>query len=75
MKTHRITSNGQITIPVKIRQVLNLERNTNICFIKNENQITIQPLNKKYFNSLICIANTKGKTLKSLLKEKQNEKI
>ncbi len=72
MKTYTISKNGQITLPLKIRKNLNLQAGTKIIFIEKDSNILIKPMNKFYFYSLIGITSTKGKTLKSLMKEKIN---
>ena len=44
MATATLTQKGQITIPKKIRQTLNLKANDKIVFVMREGQIIIKPV-------------------------------
>ncbi len=73
MKPSKVNSKGQITIPAAIRRFLEIKMNTKIYASVENGKIVLQPINKKYFISLIGIGNTKGKAMKSLLSEKKEE--
>lgn len=74
METSSLTIKGQIVIPSKIRRKLGLRQGSKIGFIEMKNKIILQPLNKKYYKSLIGVGNTNGKAMKSLLSEKIENK-
>lgn len=42
----KITSKGQVTIPIRIRKNLNILTNSRIQFIEQNNNIIITPINK-----------------------------
>jgi AbrB family looped-hinge helix DNA binding protein len=74
METAVITSKGQILIPVKIRRKYGMKNGTKVAFIEQDDKLTIQPLDKEYFNRLAGIIDEKGKMLKSLMDDKNKER-
>jgi AbrB family looped-hinge helix DNA binding protein len=73
MKVSKVRNKGQITIPAEIRYDLGIKRNSKVYISIDENKIILQPLNIKYYKSLIGIGNTNGMVMKSLLTEKRIE--
>jgi len=73
MKASKITNKGRITIPVEIRRNLGIKTNSKVYVSIEDDRIILQPLNSKYFKSLIGIGNTNGRAIKSLLVEKKKE--
>ncbi|CAN5524509.1 hypothetical protein BH10BAC5_BH10BAC5_27790 [soil metagenome] len=69
-----ITQKGQVVIPSEIRKKLNLKKGTRVTFQIEKLGILLQPVTDEYIDSLIGIANTQGKALKSLFKDKKIEK-
>ncbi|HON56820.1 MAG TPA: AbrB/MazE/SpoVT family DNA-binding domain-containing protein [bacterium] len=74
METSTLTKKGQIVIPSKIRKAFDLQSGDKISFVIHNNELIIKPVDKKYFEELRGVLNTKGKILKSLLKEKNKER-
>ena len=74
MEIAKITSKGQIVIPVRLRKRHGLKSGTKMTFIEKDNDIIIRPLDKNYFKSLIGSGGTKGKALKSLMEDKKSER-
>lgn len=72
--TSTITQKGQIVIPAEIRKKLDLKKGTRISFTEEKGKIVLQPITDEYIDSLIGIANTNGKTLKSLYADKKIER-
>lgn len=74
METSSITSKGETVVPFRIRGKFGLKKGSKIGFIESDDKIILQPLNKHYFESIIGIGGTKGKALKSLLRDKKRER-
>jgi len=74
METSSLTIKGQIVVPYKIRRKLGLKKGSKVGFIEKDNKIILQPLDKSYYKSLIGIAGTKGKAMKSLMEDKKRER-
>lgn len=74
MNTFAVTVKGQIVIPVKIRRKHGIKKGTKICFVDREDEITLKPLTKDYFEKMAGILGTGGKVLKSFLEEKKKER-
>jgi len=74
MESSTITTKGQVVIPSKLRKRLGLKTGTKIAFIEKGDDIIIKPIDKAYYKSLIGIAGTKGKAMKSLLEDKKKER-
>ncbi|MBK8981522.1 MAG: AbrB/MazE/SpoVT family DNA-binding domain-containing protein [Ignavibacteria bacterium] len=74
METSSLTIKGQIVVPSKIRKKLGLKKGSKVGFIEMGDKVILQPLDKRYFKSLIGIGGTKGIALKSLLNDKKKEK-
>lgn len=74
METSVVTSKGLVVIPARIRRKFGIKKETKIAFIEKNGMLLIQPLNKRYFESLSGILGTDGKVLKSLMEEKKWER-
>ena len=75
METSTLTQKGQIVVPSRIRKAFDLHCGDKVSFVVQNNNLIIKPVGKNYFDSFKGVLKTKGKLLKSLLKEKQTEKI
>lgn len=73
MVTTVVTTKGQIVIPSKIRQRLNIKRGTKLYIVEKEDQIILQPLTDKYFENMAGILKTKGKLTKAILEERAKD--
>ena len=69
-----ITQKGQVVIPAEIRRELDIKVGTKVTFQIDKGSIRIQPITDEFIDSLIGIAKTKGKALRSLYKDKKIEK-
>lgn len=74
MDTSVVTVKGQIVIPKKIRRSLGITKGSKVAFIEKDGKIILQPLNKGYFESLAGVLGTEGRVLKSLMRDKKNER-
>lgn len=74
MVTSIITTKGQVVIPSKIRHKYGMKKGTKVAFIEQNNKLTIQPLDRNYFESLAGILGTEGDMLKSLMEDKKLER-
>jgi AbrB family looped-hinge helix DNA binding protein len=74
MKILRVTSNGRITIPTKLRKKYNLKPGTRINFVEEKDGIKIIPLAKETIRTNAGFLKIKGKSLlKILMEEKKKE--
>lgn len=74
METSVVTVKGQIVLPKKIRTKFGIKKGTKIAFIEQNGKLIIQPLDKRYFESLAGILGTEGEMLKSLMGDKKRER-
>lgn len=74
METSTLTQKGQIVVPSKIRKAFDLHIGDKLAFVIQNNDLIIKPVGKNYFDSYRGVLKTKGKILKSLLKEKTKER-
>jgi hypothetical protein len=51
-----------------------MKKGTKVAFIEQNNTLTIQPLDKHYFEGLAGILGTEGDMLKSLMEDKKAER-
>jgi len=74
METSTLTQKGQLVVPSKIRKAFGLNKGDKIAFVVQDQKLILQPVGKNYFDSLRGILKTKGKILKTLLKDKKSER-
>jgi AbrB family looped-hinge helix DNA binding protein len=74
MVTSIVTTKGQIVVPSKLRHKYGMRKGTKVAFIEQGGKLTIQPLDKNYFESLAGILGTEGDMLKSLMEDKKLER-
>lgn len=61
MSQAKITSKGQVTIPVSVRETLGLETGDHIEFVLTENkEVLLRPVNKKVDEVFGCLAKPAG---------------
>jgi len=70
----KLSSQGRVTIPKDLRIKHNIKPGTKISFIEKEGEILLKPVHKKYFEELAGMLRLKGNMLKSLIKEKNNDR-
>lgn len=75
MSTTTVTTKGQIVIPSKMRNHLNIKAGTRIHIEEDGQKIIIRPMNIEYFNKIAGVLDTKGKLTKALLEERSLEKV
>ncbi len=74
METAMVTTKGQIVIPSRIRHRLKIKKGTRVCFIEQGKDLVLRPVTDEYIDGLKGFLPTKGKALKSLLKERKRER-
>ncbi|MEW6040741.1 MAG: AbrB/MazE/SpoVT family DNA-binding domain-containing protein [Elusimicrobiota bacterium] len=75
MTTTSVTTKGQIVIPSKIRRIYNIKKGTKLCVMERGDEIVLKPLTSEYFEKMAGILKTRGKLTKSLLAEREKEKL
>ena len=73
MQTSKISANGQIIIPISIRQKFGLKSGVRVAIIEQENGFLVQAMNRKYFEQFAGILPIKGRATKALLEERRKE--
>lgn len=73
MEYRRISSKGELVIPVKIRRKLNIEPGTRIYFSDENGKILLEPITPYFIRKNIGVLGTNGKLLKAFRKEKKKE--
>ncbi len=74
METARVTSQGRLTIPKRLREKFRLKAGTKVAVIEQEHGFIVKPLDKFYFRRMAGILGTDGDMLKSLMREKRQER-
>jgi len=69
-----VTGKGQIVIPSRLRQKLNIRPGTRVSIFERNGEIVIRPITDEYIESCIGMTGTKGRLLKALLKEKSKDR-
>lgn len=69
-----VTVKGQIVIPSKLRRKFGIKKGTQVYIYERDGEITIKPITDDYIRNMAGMAGTKGKLLKSLMKEKAKER-
>ena len=52
-KIIRVSGKGQISLPVKIREVLNIERGSELLITQNEDSVVIKKIKRDDFSDLL----------------------
>ena len=74
MDFSRVTSKGQVVIPVKLRRKFGIKEGTRIMFEERGDEIILRPVVREYFEKLAGILGKGGKLLKALKEEKARER-
>jgi len=74
MTTTIVTTKGQIVIPSKIRQRLNIKKGTKLYIEERGNELILKPVTPEYFERIAGVLPTKGKLSKALLEERAKDK-
>ena len=69
-----VTAKGQIVIPGKLRQKLNIRQGTQVSIFERNGEIVVRPITDEYIESCMGITRTKGRLLKALLQEKSKDR-
>lgn len=75
MKFSKLTTKGRVTLPAELRKKYGLKPGMKIAFKEKNDQLILQPVNKKYIEELAGLLGLKGKHLKSLMEEKKIERM
>jgi len=69
-----VTAKGQIVIPGRLRQKLNIRQGTQISVFERNGEIVLRPITDEYIESCMGMTGTKGRLLKALVKEKSKDR-
>lgn len=73
MDVVKSTIKGQILIPATLRKKYHIERGTTLGIYEENNRIIVEPLRQDPVEEGRGILKTKGRVLKALLRERQEE--
>ncbi len=74
METSLITTQGRMTIPIRIRRKYLMKKGTKLVFIEQNGKLMMQPLDREYFLRMAGILGTDGKMLRLLMQDKRRER-
>ena len=74
MKSSTVTVKGQVVIPSKLRRKYGIKSGTSIFFYDEEGEIRIVPVTPEVIEKNTGFLGTKGKLLRALKNEKNNER-
>ena len=74
MATARVTSKGQVVIPVEIRKKLDIKKGTRLYFEERGDEVVLRAINRKYIESLAGILQTGGELTRSLLEDRAEDR-
>jgi len=74
MTTTIVTSKGQIVIPSKIRQRLNIKEGTKLYIEERDDEVVLRTVTPAYFEKMAGVLTTRGKLSKSLLSERAKDR-
>jgi AbrB family looped-hinge helix DNA binding protein len=69
-----VTTKGQIVIPAKIRERLDIKNGTKLYVEENGNEIVLRPVTSAYIKEMEGALKTGGRLSKELLRERTKDK-
>ena len=69
-----VTTKGQIVIPSKIRQRLNIKNGTKLNIEEKGDELILRAISPEYFAKIAGVLQTKGKLAKKLLEERGKDR-
>jgi AbrB family looped-hinge helix DNA binding protein len=69
-----VTTKGQIVIPSKIRQKLNIQKGSKLYIEEKDSEILLKPISITYFDKIAGSLQTNGKLTKTLLERHTKDK-
>jgi AbrB family looped-hinge helix DNA binding protein len=69
-----VTAKGQIVIPGRLRQKLNIRQGTQVSIFERNGEIIVRPITDQYIESCMGMTGTQGRLLKALLREKSKDR-
>ena len=69
-----VTAKGQIVIPARLRQKLNIRQGTQVSIFERNGEVVVRPITDDYIQSCVGITGTQGRLLKALKREKSKER-
>ena len=69
-----VTVKGQVVIPSKIRNKYSIKKGTQVFVFERDGEIIIKPITDEYIEKMSGFSGTKGRLLKTLMKEKARER-
>lgn len=71
METSRVTANGRIVIPVRLRRKLGIKRGTVVRFIEDGGNILLLPITKLYIGRICGMLKSDTSMTDALLEERR----
>ncbi len=69
-----VTAKGQVVIPSRLRRKFGIKRGTQVYFYERKGEIVIKAITNEYIQRIAGITGSKGKFLKTFMKEKARER-
>jgi AbrB family looped-hinge helix DNA binding protein len=69
----KVTQQGRIVIPIKLRKKLGIHRGTAVIFLEEGGRLILQPITKKYVGKLRGVLKGEPSVLQTLLRERKRE--
>lgn len=74
MESSRVSTDGRIVIPARLRHKLGIKPDTKVCFIEQGRDILFQPITKQYIHSLCGMLKSHTPVTEELLKERKKNR-
>jgi len=74
MPTTVVTTKGQVVIPAKIRQRLNIKKGTRLYIEERGDELILRPVTPAYLDRIAGVLHTKGKLSRALLEERAKDR-
>ena len=69
-----VTTKGQLVIPAKLRRKYSIRKGTRVAFVEEDNRLVLQPVTRKYIESVRGSLKHGPSALKFLLKERRRDR-
>ncbi len=70
----RVTQNGRVVIPIKLREKLRIRRGTAVVFLEEDGQLILQPITKKYVARLRGVLKSEPSVVRTLPRERKRNR-
>jgi AbrB family looped-hinge helix DNA binding protein len=73
-KFSTVTTKGRLVIPAQLRRKYSIREGTRVAFVEEENRLVLQPLTRKYIESLRGSLKQGPSALRFLLKDRRQKR-